>query len=187
MKRPSEAVIREFLDAQASLPITYEPVGISSASPPRYSVDEIRTRIGSGRECLERAKLALDRWDHFDLGWVFARCASQSPAAGAPVAVAIKHLGFWSLNGCRVLGRFPADEADPRYGFYYGTLSSHAESGEELFAVEIDATDGSVWYQIRAVSRPRAFLAILGYPYTRWLQRRFRTDSTEALTAKAAA
>jgi uncharacterized protein (UPF0548 family) len=183
LRRPGEAAIRQFLADQAPLQLTYEPVGISSASLPHHSVDEIRVRIGTGRESFERAKLALESWDHFDLGWVFAWCAAPAPLPGADVAVAIKHLGFWSLNGCRVLGRFPAHDDDPRYGFYYGTLSSHAESGEELFAVEIDPTDGSVWYQIRAVSRPRAWLAIAGYPYTRWLQRRFRRDSVKAMTA----
>lgn len=36
---------------------------------------------------------------------------------------------------------------------------------------------GEVIYRIRTVSRPRALLARLGYPYTRLLQARFRRDS----------
>src|SRR6188768_3076153 len=43
--------------------------------------------------------------------------------------------GFWSLNGCRVL--YHLDGGDTRFGFAYGTLTNHAEAGEELFALEL--------------------------------------------------
>ena len=68
-----------------------------------------------------------------------------------------------------------------RFGFAYGTLTNHAESGEELFEVCLNPDSGAVVYRIRAVSRPRAALARIGYPVTRWLQARFRRDSAEAM------
>ena len=40
---------------------------------------------------------------HFDMGWVEAFPAQQSIEAGTDVAVLIRRLGFWSLNGARVL------------------------------------------------------------------------------------
>lgn len=152
-----------------------------------WLVDESRVQIGTGEECLHRAQSAIDDWHHFNLGWVVSRSAAGVPARGTDVAVAVSHLGFWSLNGCRVLGRFPHDEHDRRYGFYYGTLGSHAERGEELFAVEMNPEDGSVWYLIRAVSRPRSLLALAGYPYTRRLQWRFRRDSARAMIERVSA
>lgn len=62
------------------------------------------------------------------------------------------------------------------FGFAYGTLEEHAESGEERFLVEL-AGDGSVWYEIRATSRPRAWAARGAFPLARALQARFRRDS----------
>jgi uncharacterized protein (UPF0548 family) len=101
----------------------------------------------------------------------------------APVpftAVVVRHLGFWSINGCRVL--YPIASDSPRaFGFAYGTLVNHAERGEEIFRVALDPDSGDVSYAIRAVSRPRALLARLGYPVTRTLQARFRRDSTAAV------
>ena len=66
------------------------------------------------------------------------------------------------------------------YGFAYGTLSDHAEMGEERFTVEFHANDETVWYDICAFSRPRP-LARLAYPFTRALQRRFASDSKKAM------
>ena len=42
-----------------------------------------------------------------------------------------------------------------RFGFAYGTLPDHAGSGEEGFLVEWGREEGSVWYDILALSRPR--------------------------------
>ncbi len=128
----------------------------------------------------ERAKVALTAWKHFELGWVevFPALAGISP--GTVVAVLVRHLGFWSMNGCRVVYSIAGD--DPReFGFAYGTLPNHAECGEESFKVSLRPDTGEVSYVIRAASRPRALLARLGYPVTRSFQARFRRDSAAAL------
>jgi uncharacterized protein (UPF0548 family) len=94
--------------------------------------------------------------------------------------VLIRHLGIWSLNGCRVV--YPVGEREAaEFGFAYGTLSNHAECGEEIFKVTLHPGTGEVSYVIRAVSRPRAPLARLGHPVVRALQARFRRDSTRAM------
>ena len=71
------------------------------------------------------------------------------------------------------------DEEGPvrRYGFAYGTLPGHAESGEEQFTVEWHERDDSVRYDILAFSRPQQLLPRLGYPFTRRVQTRFARDS----------
>ncbi len=51
-----------------------------------------------------------------------------------------------------------------RFGFAYGTLPGHVESGEERFLVEWDRGDDAVWYDILAFSRPNHVLTRLGYP-----------------------
>ena len=95
------------------------------------------------------------------------------------MAVLVRHLGFWSLNGCRVVYKFGDGDAS-QFGFAYGTLMNHAEMGEEIFEVSM-AESEDVTYQIRAVSKPRAALTRIGYPYARISQSRFRRDSIAAL------
>ena len=68
-----------------------------------------------------------------------------------------------------------------KFGFGYGTLPAHAETGEERFLVEWDRRDDCVWYDILAFSRPHAFLAHLGYPWLRKVQHRFAVDSVAAM------
>jgi uncharacterized protein (UPF0548 family) len=67
-----------------------------------------------------------------------------------------------------------------RFGFAYGTLPGHAECGEEIFMVERHEDD-SVHYVIKAFSRPRLWLARLGYPIARAQQRKFVRDSKAAM------
>jgi uncharacterized protein (UPF0548 family) len=179
--RPTAEQIRRFLARQQTSSLSYHPVGLSRLSPPGYDVDHQRVRIGSGPETFARARAALDAWAMFRLGWVELHPERPPTKPGTNVAVVARHFGLWSVNGCRIVETIPGD--DRHHGFCYGTLQDHGESGEELFAVELDAVDASVWYEIRAVSRPRAPLARLGYPVTRWLQRQFRVDSAKAMTA----
>jgi uncharacterized protein (UPF0548 family) len=177
--RPSPAAIRDFLAAQSRLDFTYSAVGATAATPPAgYVVDRTRVRLGHGEPAFRAARAALARWDHFRLGWVEA-CPQDTPVeAGAVVVVVARSLGLWWLNACRVV--YVVDEED-RFGFAYGTLPEHAETGEERFLIERDRATGSVWYDIVAFSRPRHLLARLGYPWTRRVQRRFARDSAAAM------
>lgn len=120
-------------------------------------------------------------WKQFDIGWVetFPRHAPTAP--GTVVAVLIRHLGFWSLNGCRVLYSVGSPDGVARCGFAYGTLTNHAENGEELFEVFIDPQTDEVIHRIRAVSWPQATLARVGQPIVRVLQERFRDHSAAAM------
>ena len=182
LRRPDEAVVKGFLARGKDSALTYQPVGLSQGSSPGYNHDELRVKIGQGADQLARAQRAIDSWRPLRVPWVQAFPAEPSPEVGSEVVVVARHLGFWSINVCRVVQRFPSSAEDSRYGFVYGTLTDHAESGEESFAVSISA-DGSVWYEIRAVSRPRAFLARVGYPVSRRLQSRFRRESVRSMIA----
>jgi hypothetical protein len=63
----------------------------------------VTVTIGRGQADFERARAALLDWKQFDIGWVEMFPRHASVAAGTIVAVLIRHLRFWSLNGCRVL------------------------------------------------------------------------------------
>jgi uncharacterized protein (UPF0548 family) len=97
------------------------------------------------------------------------------------VAVIARLFGLWWPNACRIV--YVVDEQGPvtRYGFAYGTLPEHAESGEERFTVEWHEADGAVWYDILAFSLTQQFLARLGYPFARRLQKRFARNSAAAM------
>jgi uncharacterized protein (UPF0548 family) len=182
-RRPSHSSIERFLRDSRDLPLSYGPVGIVDGRPvpARHRLDEQLVAIGRGRSDFERARAALAAWQHFDLGWVELYPRGAPVAAGTVVAVLIRHLGFWSLNGCRVLYTSGGPEDSGRFGFAYGTLMNHAEAGEELFEILLEPHTGNVMYRIRATSRPRALLARAGHPIVRVLQARFRRDSAAVM------
>jgi uncharacterized protein (UPF0548 family) len=181
IRRPSKDEIAECLDQARDLPLSYEPVGIARQSPKGFNADLASAVIGHGQETFERAKNALAQWRHYELGWaeLFPKGAAIEP--GTNVAVLVHHLGFWSLNGCRVVYGIGDRQTGPSFGFAYGTLTNHAEMGEEIFEVMMEPESEEVVYRIQAVSKPRAAWARIGYPIARYLQERFRQDSISAL------
>jgi uncharacterized protein (UPF0548 family) len=180
-RRPGRHVIDRFLRESEDLPLSYEPIGIVTTESSGWDVDELTVAIGRGRADFARARAALCAWTPFDIGWVDTYPREAPLAVGTVVAVQIRHLGFWSLNGCRVLYTVGRPDAGARFGFAYGTLTNHAESGEELFEIVMDPATEDVVYRIRAASRPRATLARIGQPIVRALQRRFRDHSAAAM------
>jgi uncharacterized protein (UPF0548 family) len=180
-RRPSLLAVDRFTARSQELSLSYSPIGLAQAQAPGFIVDETTVVLGRGGADFDRAKAALIAWKPFDLGWVqlFPPRASLTP--GTVVTVLVRHLGFWSLNGCRIVYGLGDRERGMRFGFAYGTLSNHAESGEELFEVSLQPETRNVIYRVRAVSRPRAPLARLGYPLARALQARFRQESGAAM------
>jgi uncharacterized protein (UPF0548 family) len=58
-----------------------------------------------------------------------------------------------------------------RYGFGFGTLPGHVETGEEAFLLTT-SPDGEVWFEVRAFSRPAKWWVRLGAPVARLVQSR---------------
>ena len=180
-RRPSPEQIDRFLRESQDLPLSYCPTGIVKGDAVRQDLVEATVAIGHGEADFQRARAALMTWKQFDIGWVETFPGHAPVAVGTVVAVLIRHLGFWSLNGCRVLYRVGCVDDVARFGFAYGTLTNHAEAGEELFEVFIDPQSDEVMYRIRAVSWPQATLARVGQPIVRVLQARFRRHSAAAM------
>jgi len=180
-RRPSPLAIDHFLRDSQGLPLSYGPVGLVRGETARHDLDEEVAAIGRGEADFERARGALLAWKQFDIGWVevFPRGAPVAP--GTVVAVLIRHLGFWSLNGCRVVYSVGCLNDGARFGFAYGALTNHAEGGEELFEVFIDPQTDEVIYRIRATSWPQTTLARVGQPIVRAFQARFRRQSAAAM------
>ncbi len=181
LNRPTENQIRQLL-AQRDQPFSYPHAGVAVyAAPGGYKTDHNRIKLGNGPAVFQRAVEAIKRWEMFNIGWL-ELCWPDAPIEpGSCVAVLAHHLGFWSLNACRILSVIDEDEESRRYGFIYGTLPDHAERGQEQFTVEWRRADDTVWYDILAYSRPNRLLARLGYPIARLLQKRFARASMEAM------
>ncbi len=182
LRRPKQETIRAFLAAQARLDLTYAAVGATATTPPAgYAVDHTRIKLGEGEQVFLAAQKALERWQQFRLGWLRASPEDTAIKEGQVVAILARSLGLWWLNACRIVA--VVNDVGPvrRFGFAYGTLPDHAGSGEERFLVEWDRDAGDVWYDILAFSRPRHFLARLGYPWMRQVQKRFGRESAAAM------
>lgn len=178
VSRPSTREIESFLDWSRGAALSYSPIGLARARAAGFQTDEESVVIGQGAKAFEAAQRGLTHWRQFDLGWIEIFPSNPPIVPGGTVAVLVRHLGFWSLNGCRVVYLI---DHDGESGFAYGTLSNHAASGEEIFTVSHNPDTGEVRYLIRAVSGPRAILAQLGRPFARSLQARFRRESAEAM------
>ena len=178
LRRPSDERVRRFLDREKELPFTYGDIGATRGDPPSgFVFDQIQANLGRGADVFERAKEAIRAWAMFP-----PQIAQVAPAAtpieeGRVVALRIRSWGLWALCSCRIV--YTIDESR-RFGFAYGTLPGHLAMGEERFLVEWRADD-SVVYDLCAFSRPRHWLARLGYPMVRRGQSAFRGASAAAM------
>jgi uncharacterized protein (UPF0548 family) len=183
LHEPSGATIETYLRGRQREPFSYREVGASRAqeAPDNYAVDHNRVPLGSGEECFAKAVAAVRSWQMFKVGWCRVYPAKAPIEVGTIVAVGINHFGFWSLNACRIVYVLEERGAVLKYGFAYGTLPDHGESGEERFSVEWDQENGAVSYDLYAFSRPQHPLARLGYPLSRRLQKQFAQESKAAM------
>ncbi len=103
---------------------------------------------------------------------------------GSVIAVLAWHSCFWSLNACRIV--YIINEQGPvtKFGFGYGTLPDHAETGEERFLLEWGKSTEVVSYDILVFSNPNSLLGWLAYPLVRFIQNRFRRDSARLMKRK---
>jgi uncharacterized protein (UPF0548 family) len=176
--RPTSSEIEKFLDQSRELPLSYQPVGIAKEGSAGFRFDTASAVIGQGEADFARAQKALKEWKQFELGWVESFPPGAPTGVGTVVAVAVHHLGLWSLNGCRIV--YSVGDERSSFGFAYGTLTNHVEMGEEIFEVSMTESE-EVTYRIRAASKASALLARIGYPYTRFSQAHFRRDSIAAM------
>jgi uncharacterized protein (UPF0548 family) len=182
-REPTREAVMAFLARQTGAPWGYRDVGATAdntRAPAGYTLDHNRAKLGEGTAAFDAACAALRAWRMFPAPWTRIGPAGAPIRVGETLAMQAHALGFWWMNACRIV--YVIDELAPvrRFGFAYGTLSAHVEEGEERFSVELLA-DGSVWYDLRAFSRPRYWPVRLAKPLARRLQWRFVRESQAAL------
>lgn len=133
------------------------------AAPPGFRFRQFERRIG-GAERFVEARDELSRWrPHIRSG--ISIWADGNITEGTTVALAAPLPVGFAIATCRIVA---VVDDEVQYGFAYGTLPLHPESGEELFIVE--RRDDGVWFRISVFSRPHELLARLGAPIARLLQ-----------------
>jgi uncharacterized protein (UPF0548 family) len=177
--RPPGHEIDNFIESMAGTPFSYNDVEMSiTGNPNGYNVDHNRIHIGNGETDSRAAQNAIREWKMFDFPWVNLFWPDTPIEVERTVAVVVNHFGFWSMSAARIVYVI---DGPTRFGFAYGTLAEHVESGEERFSVEFNSETGEVWYDLFAFSKPNHLLAKMGYPISRMLQKRFALDSMAAM------
>lgn len=186
--KPDRQTIDAFIASACQTDFTYPYLSETKdgfqRSPKRrdtmsYNIDHNVKIIGHGESGFELAKQGIREWKMFEMPWVQICWPDTSIEEDRTVAILIRHFGFYSLNAARIV--YTIDKRD-WFGFAYGTLESHGESGEERFSVRLDRETDDVLYDLYAFSRPNYLSARLARPLTRSLQRRFAVDSLEAMS-----
>ena len=182
-KKPSDLQIRSYVDSLRATQFTYEEQQATQSKqfPPGYFHDFNQIELGKGEKIFLSAKSALEQLLHFPESWTqpfsWHKIVNQLNV-GDIICLRIRQLKCWFLTPCRIL--YLIDKTDQnvsQFGFAYGTLKGHPESGEECFKISWDQTSDRVHYQIYAFSRPNHFLTWLGFPIVRRLQKKFVQDS----------
>lgn len=183
LHRPEAAEVVAFRAKNESAAFGYAELGQSAGGyPAGYNVDHNSVRLGWGDEVWARACAALKTWRMFPAGWTAIEPADEPVREGQTLTMLARGYGVWWMSGCRIV--YMVEESGPvrRFGFAYGTLTTHVEQGEERFIVEM-LEDGTVWYDLRAFSRPRFWPVRLMKPLARRLQKRFVQESLAAMVA----
>lgn len=172
---PNEVALAQHWQNQQNQEFAYPEVGSSSGKPPTgYNHDHEATLLGFGDGVFRAATQALREWAMFPPSWTQIYPSNAPIETGTVVLVLFRLFGLWWWhNSSRIV--YLIDEP-ARFGFAYGTLPAHIERGEEIFWVEL-RDDGSVWYSIKAFSKPNRWYVWLAYPLARAYQRKFRRDS----------
>ncbi|RDI48999.1 DUF1990 family protein [Nocardia mexicana] len=148
---------------------TYAETGATNGEfPPGYHHFRLRRRIGSGRAIFDSAGTQILAYRMQHGTGIFHSASTPSAEPETELTVRLGPGPFGITAPCRVV--YVLDEPNRR-GFAYGTLPGHPEIGEELFAVEYDPADDSVYGVVASFSRPAAWYTRLGGPVVRAVQR----------------
>jgi uncharacterized protein (UPF0548 family) len=184
VRRPSEARMSQILADVRDAALTYTEAAATAhpdVLPAGYHHVRAATVLGPGERAFAAAVAGMRGWQlHRRQG--FRVVPADAPiAVGTVVAVDVPLAALHVIATCRIT--WVVDEPG-RFGFGYGTLPVHPESGEEAFVVEHAPSGGGggdVTLAITAFSRPRHPLVRLGGPIARWQQARATQGYLDAM------
>jgi len=186
LRQPSPQLIDRVLDAQRSAPLSYPDPGITrSPDTQGYSRNHHQAQLGSGSDSYLRTVAAVRSWAMYSLPWTTVYPPEAPIEPGTVFAAVVHHLGFWSINPCRIVYVEEQESASLHsFSFAIGTLPLHSERGEERFLVEWNRATDLVRFEILAYAGPQHWMARVGAPYVRLLQQRFGRAALQAVRAR---
>lgn len=184
LQKPTEEEISDFIETQKQLSFSYQKIGETKnfAAPSGYPVNHLRKEVGKGEKTYKKAIAALNSWQMYATDWTEVHPPNAPVQEGEAFVTLVNHLGFWSLNPCRIV--YTLNEETQYYSqnsFAIGTLPAHSEKGEERFTVEWNKETGVVKYELYAFARAQHWFAKIGFPFVTLLQKRFAEDSYKAM------
>lgn len=182
--KPSGREIKEFIAAQSQLTFSYLEVGETRtyAQPQGYPINHLREKLGEGEQIYQKAVKALRSWQMYSTNWTELYPKNASIEKDEIVVMLVNHLGFWSLNPCRIV--YSIEEKTTHFcrnAFAIGTLPAHSEAGEERFTIEWNRQTDAVYYELYAFARAHNWLAKIGFLFVPLFQKRFAADSYKAM------
>jgi uncharacterized protein (UPF0548 family) len=171
LRRPSDRARQQTLFEVSGQPLTYPEVGATDRPElpgDGYHNGRHAVALGQGVRVFEAGVDALRTWQpHHFAG---ASLVPEVPAieVGSELVSVLRAGPLHLVVPCRIV--YVTDEPR-RFGYAYGTLPGHPESGEESFHIEMDGRD-QVTCCVAFFSRLVDPLARLGSPIAWRLQRR---------------
>lgn len=180
-KKPSVNVFQAWTAKRKGEALSYAhpKATLDKEFPKGFDHDRNKCLLGEGEEVFEAAKEGLLNWIMFPKAWVVNYPNPFPFEEGMEVALAFNLWGTWWFNSCRI--QYLIDEPN-RFGFAYGTLLNHIESGEEVFWVE-KRPNNEVWYNIQAFSKPHLWWIKPFKFIVRGYQRKFVRESCRDMQA----
>jgi uncharacterized protein (UPF0548 family) len=169
-RRPTSADLDSLISRLSNADLTYPEVGGTGNAtlPSGYHHDRYSVALGQGDDVFRRGQEALRRWEAHRGAGADVYPADAALVTGTIVVVTL-HLGpLYILAPCRIVS-VTGDENS--FGFAYGTLPGHPESGEEAFHIK-RREDGEVSFEVVVFSRIADPIARLGNPIARLVQQR---------------
>ena len=184
LNQPTIADLEAIRHEHLHLPLSYSDVGatLRGERPRGYFHDTRTVDLGRGDSTFEAAKVALRAWSAHRGAHVTLVPIDAPIEVGTVVTMTLPVLGIHIHADCRIVA--VVDEPDA-FGFAYGTLTSHPETGEESFVIR-RAPDGGVSFTVTAFSRPGKLVPWCGLPVVRALQHRAARQFGEGMNAATA-
>lgn len=180
MRRPSIDDLEQLARSQGDQPLSYPEVGATAHDelPGGYRHHRCTRPAGSGAAAFATAREAINGWAGHRRAGALVHPTNPDLGQGTTVALALRAAGVWVIAACRIV--WVVDEP-ATYGFAYGTLPHHPETGEESFVVRL-SDDERVVVEIAAFSRPASTLTRLAGPIARTIQDRTTDLYLDGLT-----
>ncbi len=167
------------LDDAKRADFSYSGLGMTRTNAPTGYRAEMRSvMLGADEDTWGRAVAGLRLWEAHRAAGAHVVPPDASILEGTTVLATLSVPGCTMVAPCRVV--YVTDDADV-FGFAYGTLEGHPAKGEESFLVR--RVDGTVHFDVVAMSRPGSLLTRLGGPVTRLVQSRMTERYLKGLAA----